>query len=309
MKNARLKYSWALGRPAISGNTARMIGTAPRSPTQEMKAFSRPWKARNGSSPTSTDNGRANRIIHNARPRAGRAMGSRSWGVTSSPSTRNMPICASQAMPSSMCRMPWRLRTGRLPITRPHRYTARKPLPCRALVRANTTSPPAITRIGYRPLARWIRLTSCSISQPPPRPITAPMPNSRTRSTSRLKCKPVWPLASMSIRVTVRNTAIGSLLPDSISRLAVTRSLRPLPPNSENTAAASVEPTMAPISRPWIRLRSNSQAAAMPVSPVVISTPTVASESAGHRATRKLATRVRRPPSRRITARARLPTR
>ncbi len=38
----------------------------------------------------------------------------------------------------------------------------------------------------------------------------------------------------MSIRVTVRNTAIGSLLPDSISRVAVTRSFRPLPPSSEH---------------------------------------------------------------------------
>ena len=113
----------------------------------------------------------------------------------------------------------------------------------------------------------------------------------------------------MSIRVTVRNTAIGSLLPDSISRLALTRSLRPLPPSSENTAAASVEPTMAPISKPWMMLRSNSQAAAMPVRPVVINTPTVARDKAGHSATRKLATRVRKPPSSRITARARLPTR
>ncbi|MNC43398.1 hypothetical protein D3C75_922550 [compost metagenome] len=113
----------------------------------------------------------------------------------------------------------------------------------------------------------------------------------------------------MSIRVTVRNTAIGSLLPDSISRVAVTRSFRPLPPSSENTAAASVEPTMAPISRPWIRFRSNSQAATRPVRAVVIITPMVASDSAGHSATRKLATRVRRPPSSRITASARLPTR
>ncbi len=135
------------------------------------------------------------------------------------------------------------------------------------------------------------------------------MPNSRSRWVSRLQCRPVWPLAIMSMSVTVRNTAIGSLLPDSISRVAVTRSLRPLPPSSENTAAASVEPTMAPISRPWIKLRSNSQAATMPVSAVVMSTPTVASDSAGHKATRKLATRVRRPPSSRITARARLPTR
>ena len=102
---------------------------------------------------------------------------------------------------------------------------------------------------------------------------------------------------------------MGSLLPDSISRVAVTRSFRPLPPSSENTAAASVEPTMAPIRRPSIQLSLNSQAAAMPVSPAVISTPAVASDSAGQSATRKLDTRVRKPPSSSITASARLPTR
>ncbi|MNN32115.1 hypothetical protein D3C81_1458270 [compost metagenome] len=78
MKNARLKNSWASGSPAISGNTARMIGTAPRRPTQEIKAFSRPWKALNGSRLAATDSGRAKMIIHSARPSAGNAIGSRS---------------------------------------------------------------------------------------------------------------------------------------------------------------------------------------------------------------------------------------
>jgi len=70
-----------------------------------------------------------------------------------------------------------------------------------------------------------------------------------------------------------------------------------------------VEPTMAPISRPSIQLRLNSQAAAMPVRPAVTSTPIVASDSDGHSATRKLDTRVRMPPSSRMMASARLPTR
>ena len=46
----------------------------------------------------------------------------------------------------------------------------------------------------------------------------------------------------------------------------------------------------------------------MPVRPAVITTPTVARDSAGHRATRKELTRVRMPPSSRITANARLLT-
>ncbi|MNP41430.1 hypothetical protein D3C76_1351340 [compost metagenome] len=121
MKKATLKNSWALGSPAISGNTARMMGTAPRRPTQAMKAFSRSWKARKGNNPRKTDSGRARTIIHRARPRAGRMMGNSSWGVTSRPRTRNMPICASQVRPSSICRMPWRERIGRLPRNRPKR--------------------------------------------------------------------------------------------------------------------------------------------------------------------------------------------
>ena len=113
----------------------------------------------------------------------------------------------------------------------------------------------------------------------------------------------------MAISDTVRNIAIGSLLPDSISRVEPTRSFSPLPLSRLNTTAASVEPTMAPISRPSSRLRLNSQAAAMPVRPAVIITPTVASDMAGHNATRKVAARVRMPPSSRITASARLLTR
>ncbi len=50
----------------------------------------------------------------------------------------------------------------------------------------------------------------------------------------------------------------------------------------------------------------NSQAAIIPVSPEVISTPTVASDSAGPRATRNELAWVRMPPSSRMIASARL---
>ncbi len=49
----------------------------------------------------------------------------------------------------------------------------------------------------------------------------------------------------------------------------------------QKTAAASVEPTIAPISIPSIRSRWNSHAAIIPVRQEVISTPTVASEEGG----------------------------
>ena len=76
----------------------------------------------------------------------------------------------------------------------------------------------------------------------------------------------------------------------------------------ENTAAASVEPTIAPISSPWIRSSPSTQAAKAPVTAAVITTPSVASARAGLSPARKLCAFVRSPPSNRITARAMLPT-
>ncbi|CAH0307602.1 hypothetical protein SRABI106_03945 [Rahnella aquatilis] len=198
---------------------------------------------------------------------------------------------------------------GILPSIRPHRYTARMPLPSSDMVAAYTSKPPLNASSGYSPAASVILLISLCSSQPPPTPNTMPRPNWRTTSTTNIRLRPCSPLEIMSIRVMVRNTAIGSLLPDSISSVALTRSFRPLPPISEKTAAASVEPIIAPISKPCIRLILNNHAAASPVRPAVIRTPTVASDSAGHRATRKEEARVRMPPSSKITASARLLTR
>ncbi|MNC47747.1 hypothetical protein D3C75_968280 [compost metagenome] len=106
-KNATLKNRLALGSPAIIGNTARITGTAPRNPTQEINMRSRRLKLRNGSRPINTEIGRANRIIHSESSRAGMAIGNRSCGLSNSPSTRNIPIWLSQARPSKVCTMPW----------------------------------------------------------------------------------------------------------------------------------------------------------------------------------------------------------
>lgn len=120
-KKATLKNRRALSVPAIIGNTARIMGTAPRRPTQLINTRSRRLKPRNGSRPANTDRGRAMNIIHIDSSSAGIAIGSRSEGVTSRPSTVNMAICASHAVPSKFCRMPCRLRIGRLPSRKPQR--------------------------------------------------------------------------------------------------------------------------------------------------------------------------------------------
>ena len=112
------------------------------------------------------------------------------------------------------------------------------------------------------------------------------------------------------IMASVRYTAIGSLSPDSISRVAATRSLSFTPDDlsSANTAAASVEPTMAPMSRAKGRLSPSSHQAAKPVTAVETTTPSVASHKAGLSPVRKDLRWVRSPPSSKITASATLPT-
>ena len=115
---------------------------------------------------------------------------------------------------------------------------------------------------------------------------------------------------AMPIRLKVKKTAIGSFMPDSISSVAATRSLSFTPDdfNSENTAAASVEPTMAPTSSASGQSRKSRKCAATAVRPVHTTTPTVASHSAGLKPVRKVVNSVRKPPSSRITASATLPT-
>ena len=109
----------------------------------------------------------------------------------------------------------------------------------------------------------------------------------------------------------VRKTANGSLLPDSTSSVAATRGRRRSPRawSRKNTAAASVEATTAPTSSASIQPRPSAYVATGAVSAAVSRTPTVASTSAGASTLRKVAKRVRKPPSNRIRASATEPTR
>ena len=97
--NATLKSRSASGTPASSGKSASTMGTAPRSPVQPMKATSRRLN-RQGARHNHTATGRATRIRKNAIASAGSSTAWMREGVTRRPSSRNMPDCASQAMPS-----------------------------------------------------------------------------------------------------------------------------------------------------------------------------------------------------------------
>ena len=100
-------------------------------------------------------------------------------------------------------------------------------------------------------------------------------------------------------------------MPDSTSSVARTRgrSRKPRELISRNTAAASVEATTAPTSSACSQPMPSTSLATGAVSKVVIRTPTVASVAAGASTLRKVASRVRRPPSNRISASAIEPTR
>ena len=145
--------------------------------------------------------------------------------------------------------------------------------------------------------------------------MAVPQPNCNARLHSGdhhalSACTPCDEVRIQPISARVRYTAIGSFMPDSISRVAATRSFRRTPDDlrSENTAAASVEPTMAPSNSAICQFRPSSQCAATPVMAALMSTPSVASHSEGFRPVRKVLWWVRNPPSSRITARATLPT-
>ena len=115
-----LEYVADPGRPASSGNIARKIGTAPRSPTQAMNAHS--WAVkRKGPRQSHTASGRATSISVSAMASAGSASGSSEAGETKRPSMTKSTICASQAVPSTNRLISRRPRSRALPSTMPAR--------------------------------------------------------------------------------------------------------------------------------------------------------------------------------------------
>ena len=92
--------------------------TAPRRPTHDMNSFSRLEK-RNGARQMNTASGRATSISASATASAASACSGSRSGQASRPSSRNMPICASQVAASRKTTTVLCARVGRLPTTRP----------------------------------------------------------------------------------------------------------------------------------------------------------------------------------------------
>ncbi len=114
---------------------------------------------------------------------------------------------------------------------------------------------------------------------------------------------------TIDTNATVSNTAIGSLAPDSSSSVgwidpaSLARWVR----RTAKTAAASVDDTIAPSSRPVSIGRSRITAAASPVTAALTTTPNEASVTEGPTTGRTRAQLVDRPPSKRMSARAATP--
>ena len=108
----------------------------------------------------------------------------------------------------------------------------------------------------------------------------------------------------------VRKMAIGSLLPDSSSSRGLSRPVRAmlLERSTAKIAAASVEETMAPSSRPSSQAKPSTAVANHPTRTAVSATPSVASARAGQRTGRTLSQWVSKPPAKRMKVSATTPS-
>ena len=125
MKNTMLNICSEPGIPATIGYVAKIIGTAPFRPTQEVNSLARNEILRNGSRQMKTVSGRPTKSRNNPMSKAIGATCSISCGLTSSPRLRNIPICIIHVMPSMKERISFLLFIGLLPIMKPAIYTAR----------------------------------------------------------------------------------------------------------------------------------------------------------------------------------------
>ena len=143
-KKAMLKYVLLSGTPSITGNVASTTGTPPRSPAQPSAKRSAALKWSKAVA-TKAATGRA-RATSTRAITVPSTQTSSSWlGNTSRPRVRKSPICATHASPWWKTVIVLRAGIVALPSTRPARYTARNPEPCRL-----SAPPKASGRGGHR---------------------------------------------------------------------------------------------------------------------------------------------------------------
>ena len=148
--NARDKLFWpTLVRAAFMGIIIRMIGTAPRSPSQETASDSRMGNRNNSNSGVTTSGRAINaKIKAISVPLAITRTSSSDSGITKTPSTKNITICARYA--SDAWKRTMVLRNGKsalFPRVSAVMNTASNPLECNdsAMPYANSASAMVMT--------------------------------------------------------------------------------------------------------------------------------------------------------------------
>src|SRR4051794_2098189 len=108
----------------------------------------------------------------------------------------------------------------------------------------------------------------------------------------------------------VRNTAIGSLVPDSNSKSGWILPFKEIPceRRTENTAAASVDETIDPSKKPSIQEIPNTYLANQPTSTAVVKTPSDARLTPRHNTLETIRQSVSSPPAKRMKESATTPT-
>jgi hypothetical protein len=146
------------------------------------------------------------------------------------------------------------------------------------------------------------------MSFPMPYPMAAPSAICRMNMGMRSRGEPEDPVIN-EMSPSVRKTAIGSLLPDSNSSNGFkgSRRLTDLDRMTANTAAASVEDTIAPIRSPSVHDMPNATVTNHPTSPAVIATPSVESATPWPSTGRTLDHRVSNPPANKMNVSATTP--
>ena len=119
MKNTMLNICSEPGIPSTIGYVAKIIGTAPFRPTQDVKILALNEIFLNGSRHSSTVSGLPTNIRNRPISSAIGATVIISLGFTSRPSVRNIPICMIQVIPSMKERISFLWFIGLFPMMKP----------------------------------------------------------------------------------------------------------------------------------------------------------------------------------------------
>ncbi len=219
---------------------------------------------------------------------------------------RNRPISATLASPSWKLRIPRRRRSALRPRSGAGQVDREEPRPAEPSGEAvgdprDGQGQHGVERLGREPDRR----RSAAPARPTPAPTSSPT-SGWSNASLRIWPPPGSPMTISSV-VRVTTMATGSFAPDSTFRIAASCGGRRIPRSIENTAAASVEPTTAPISAAVSELDVEHEPHTERGEGRREQHPDGGEHPAGPAARRRSVGLVVRPPSNRMTRRATTP--